>query len=408
MAQVGVDYTSKKVIVGLTGRVSSCVAALLLKKQGMNVIGVSIVTNSNDSFSENSAFPKCHISDLDKVKDFCDSLKIPFYATDAKSEYESDVIDPLISNKLSGQANTSCFNCTHMRIKILFQKMIKLNADYIATGHFCKVHKNLNSEEYFIHSNNDADSDQSFLLAGLNSEYLKHLLLPLGELKSEEVEKIAKKFNLNTAEKSTIEGFCFQDKDSYFDLALSKVPKSLIKEGQVQNVDTDVYLGDHEGILGYSITEKELNFKGVVTADKDLEIVSYDFVKAVIGVGSRENLTHKGFQIVKLKLGSGLDTTRPMLCYMKNKYSQDYIKCNLFFKNNNTALIECSDEIYPLIFGEYFVIFDRNTRNAKVIGLGTVGNIGDFTLIDRVKNFRSSENEGDENQKYIYSNTFKF
>lgn len=408
MANIGVDYTGKKVVVGLTGRVASCVAALLLKKQGMNVIGVSIVTNTNDSFSNKSQVPKCHIDDLDNVKAFCDSIKIPFYATDAKSEFEAEVIDPLISNKLTGQANSSCLNCAHMRIKILFEKMKTLKADYFATGHFCKVHKNLNSDEYFIHSNNDVESDQSFLLAGISSEHLKHLLLPLGELRCDEVDKIAHKFKLNLNEKSSIQGFCFQDKDSYFDLATSMVPKSMIKEGQVQNVDTDVYHGDHEGILGHAIGDQEFTFKGVTTAEKDLEIVSYDFVKGVIGVGSRKNLSHNGFQIVKLKLGSGLDTTKPMQCFLKNKYSNSYIKSRLYFKNNNTALIECSEEIYPLIFGEYFVIFDRDSRNAKVIGLGTVGNIGNFTLIDRIKNFRKSEKEGADAEEYIYNNMFKF
>jgi tRNA-specific 2-thiouridylase len=408
MASIGVDYTGKKVVVGLTGRVASCVAALLLKKQGMNVIGVSIVTNSNDNFKDKFLTPKCHINDLDKVKAFCDSLKIPFYATDAKSEYESEVIDPLISNKLTAQANTSCFNCTHLRMKVLYEKMVKLKADYIATGHFCKVHKNLNSEEYFIHSNNDAESDQAFLLAGLAPEYLKHLLLPLGELKIEEVDKIAQKFKLDISEKSLIKSFCYEDKDSYFELAKLRVPKSLIKEGQVHNVDTDVHHGDHDGIMGYSIGERDLEFRGIGPKEKDLEIVSYNFVNGILGIGSKSNLTHKGFQIVKLKLGSGLDTTRPMLCYIKNRYSNQFIKCNLFFKNNNTAMIECNEDLYPLVYGEYFVIFDRDSRNAKVIGRGTVGNIGDFSLIDRIEEFRKLDNEGEEDRKYTYDNMFKF
>ena len=77
----------------------------------------------------------------------------------------------------------------------MYQKMKKLNADYIATGHFCKVHRNLDSDEFFVHSNNDHDSDQSYLLSNIEEQYLKHLILPLGELRSSEILKISQKFN---------------------------------------------------------------------------------------------------------------------------------------------------------------------------------------------------------------------
>lgn len=406
MSNTGVDYVGKKVVVGLTGRVASCVTALLLKKQGMNVIGVSIVTNSNDSFDSEDDYPKCHINNLDSVKKFCDDLKIPFYATDAKSEYDSKVIDPLVSNRLSAKANTSCFNCTRLRIKILYEKMIKLDADYISTGHFCKVHKNLNSEDYFIHSNNDPDSDQSFLLASIEGKYLKHLLLPLGELKKTEVDKIAQKFSLQALPSKDFKGFCFKKTSSYIRFARERVPKSMIQDGQVLNVDTDLFHGEHEGVLNHYTTEKDLNFKGLLPSDQETQIIGYDFVSGLIKIGSSKHLTHSGFQIVQLKFGSGLDRKRPIQCYLKNKYCSDYVKCNLFFKNNDSALIECDEQFYPLIQGESFVLFDRNTRNAKVIGYGTLGNIGDFELIDRVSEFRA-HGEDDEAIK-VEIESFKF
>jgi tRNA-uridine 2-sulfurtransferase len=388
MSSAGVDYAGKKVIVGLTGRVASCVAALLLKKQGMHVIGVSIITNSIDSDKSADQFPKCHIEDLESVKKFCDNLKIPFYATDAKSQFDSEVIDPLVSSKLSARANTSCFSCSRMRVKILYEKMKLLNADYIATGHFCKIRQNINSSEYFVHTNNDHKSDQSFLLAGIDEKYLKHLLLPLGELKNSEVETIAHKFNLGAKASKDSQEFCFQTLASYYDLAMARVPKSMIKEGQIQNVDMDVFYGDHEGILNHYITERNIEVKGSNSPDKNIEVVGYDFVAGVINVGSKKNLTFKGFQLVNLKFNRGLDKTKPMQCFLKFKYSSEYISCNLYLKNNNSALIEAQEAIYPIVLGESFVIFDRNIRNAKVVGVGEVGNTGDFKLIDRVIDYR--------------------
>lgn len=399
------DYSGKRVVIGLTGRLDSAVAALLLKKQGMKVLGVGIVTSSNDQFKTPELAPKCHLLDLEQIKAFCEKINIPFFATDAKSQFDSDVMDALVARKLVADANNSCFDCTKMRIHILYEKMKKLKAEYISTGHYCKIHKNLNSSQYFVHANNDIESDQSYLLAGLSGEYLKHLILPLGELKKTEVQKIAKKFGLDVAASRDETNFCFKNPDSYMDVARARVPKSMMKQGQIQNIETELFHGDHDGILSFYLGQRDLTFKGLSPAEKDLEVVGYDFVSGLLKIGAATRLEHSGFQIVYLKLGNGLDKTRPMRCFLKSKNSKDYIKCGLYFKNNKTAMIECEDKIYPLIHSESFVIFDKNTRNAKVIGLGSVGNIGDFSLLDRALEFRSSE---DGEEVVSSSNLFKF
>lgn len=405
MAQAEEDYSGKKVVIGLTGRVDSAVAALLLKKQGMDVIGVSIVTCSDDQFEQKSLAPICHVQDLDKVKKVCEKINIPFYATDAKAQFNNDVVDPLVSARLMAQSNNTCFHCTKMRIQILYEKMKKLGADYISTGHYCKVQKNLNSAQYFIHSNNDPQSDQSYLLSDVEGKYLKHLILPLGELRNTEVLKIAQKFSLPVNLEKEEKNFCFTEVDSYIDLAKTRVPKSLMKEGQFQNVYSELYHGDHEGIINYQLGQKELPLKGVNPADGELEIISYDFVTGLIKIGSSDHLTHEGFQMVHLKLGAGLDQTRPLNCFLKSKNLKNPLKAKLFFKNNNTALIECAEQIYPLIKDESFVVFDKDTRNAKVIGMGNVGIVGKFELLDRAYEFRNAESEEEVEKS---SKLFKF
>lgn len=394
MSISGQDNSGKKVIVGLTGRVASSVAAFLLKKQGFQVIGVSIVTNLNENFENESVFPKCHVQDLDKIKEFCNSLKIPFYATDAKSRFEGEVVDPLLANKILGHSNSSCFNCTEMRIKVMYEKMQKLKADYIATGHFCKVHKNIESNDYFVHSNNDAESDQSYLLANIHPKYLKHLILPLGELRKIEVEKIAQKFDLNLASTESLEPFCFKKKESYEFYIKKKVPKSLVKEGLILNLDSENNLGDHDGMINHYITEKSSDlFEGTSGKDVDLEVVGFDYEKAILKVGSSKHLSYKGTQLVRLRLNDSMDKSKPIECFIKNKYSEQMTKCRLFFKNNKTALIEFDQDVYPVIEGEVFVLFDRDTRNAKVIGQGIVSGRGEFSLIDRTSDFKKNSDK---------------
>jgi len=404
MDNKGQDNSTKKVIIGLTGRVASSVAAFLLKKQGFQVIGMSIVTNVNDNFEDKSFFPKCHIEDLDKIKEFCNSLKIPFYATDAKARFEGEVIDPLLANKLIGNSNSSCFNCTEMRIKVMYEKMKKLNADYIATGHFCKVHQNIDSSDYFVHSNNDPESDQSFLLANVHPKYLKHLILPLGELRAIEVDKISAKFNLDLASHEIKEKFCFKEKGSYEFFIKKRVPKSLINEGQILNLDTENYQGDHTGMINHYVTEKDIEMNGTIPVkDADLEVVGFDFEKSILQVGSSKHLSFKGTQLIKLRLNDNVDKSKPIECFVKNKYNNKMIQCFLFFKNNRSAQIELDEEVYPVIEGEVFAIFDKDSRNAKVIGRGIVGKRGSFKLLDRVEDFKK-KNEKNSTE----SNPFKF
>lgn len=385
------NLSGKRVVVGLTGRVDSAVAAFLLKKQGMQVIGVTLVTTNSNDFSEEKYYPRCHVRDLEKVKAFCEALQIPFYATDGKSQFANDVLDPHVANKMLGKSNIACFNCTNMRIKVLFEKMKVLKADFIATGHYCKIHQNLNSDQYFIHTNNHKESDQSYMLSGVEEKYLKHLLLPLGELRRDEVEKIAKKFNLSITDAPQRDKICFKEIKSYESYVNATVPKNLHKVGQVSHIETETFYGDHKGLLNHYITEDKLKFTGLTPADKKMQIVKYDYKTGSIYLGDKKSLTFKGGQLVDLNLNSGLDKSGPIHCFVKTKYTKEPVKANLFFKNNDTALIELEEEIYPMIIDEIFVIYDKITRNAKVIGYGKLLKRGVFNLVDRVADFRVHE-----------------
>ncbi|MEX0798371.1 MAG: hypothetical protein WD025_02955 [Bacteriovoracaceae bacterium] len=400
------NLAGKKVVVGMTGRMDSAMAAFLLKKQGMDVIGLSIVTTNDAIVDKKELLPLCHIQDLEKVRELCERIGAPFYATNAKPQFESEVIDRIVCNKLLGKANSSCFDCAQLRMWILFDKMQTLKADYIATGHYAKVHQNLVSKEFFIHSNNDENSDQSFLLAGTHPSIIEKLILPLGDLNKKEVAKYAKHFSLPAAPSMEQKGFCFRTKESSTSILKSRVPKSLIRPGPVENLDSGNTQGEHEGVVFHYLTEKELDFKSSAHVDKNLEIVGYNYSKAAVYIGHGKHLSFKGAQLSRMALSAGLDKTAPINCFVKFKYSNMFVKADLFFKNNDSAFLQFSEKIYPLIPEEVLVIYDSDSSNSKVIGWGLVGARGDFKLVNRVERFeRAEENESTEAQKPDY---FKF
>tara|TARA_B100001971_G_scaffold111191_1_gene102208 strand:- start:153762 stop:154976 length:1215 start_codon:yes stop_codon:yes gene_type:complete len=394
--------SGKTVIIGLTGRVDSAVAAFLLQKQGFNVIGLSIIGSNPDLVDKPEQLPKCHIDNLEKVKEFCDKIGIPFYATNTVSRFNSEVIDKLVSNKILGQANSSCFNCTRTRFNILLEKMHTLKADYIASGHFAKVHKNHSTGESFIYPNQDIGSDQSFLLAGLNHEVLDHLLLPLGELRKAEVEKIAKKFNLITTESKNQTGFCFRSKESAKKILDTNVPKSLKRSGVVENTINDTTIGEHESMIFHYIGEVEPSFKDSSHVDKNLQITNFDFKSSTIYLGHEEDVTFEGTQLYDMHFAKHFDISKPLACFVKFKYSNAFIRVDLYFKNNNSSMVDFHSKVYPLIPGEVLVFYDKNTTNAKIIGWGLVGKRGEFKIMNRVADFEAQRDEEEAVKPHNY------
>ena len=400
------NLTGKKVVVGMTGRMDSAMAAFLLKKQGMQVIGLSIITVSDDVVNEPSELPVCHIQDLDAVKSLCSFLNIPFYATNARPRVEDEVLDKLVSNKLLGKANSSCFDCTRTRMKILYSKMIELDADFMATGHYAKARYNISSKEHYICSNANETSDQSFLLASTPNNILERLLLPLGELSKREVGKYVKHFGLPVSDSKSQEQFCFRSKKASNKIVESRVPKSLIKPGAVENIENNTTLGEHEGVIYHYLGEKELNFKHIGHVDKDLEVVGYDFYKGSLFVGKPDRLRFSGAQLLKLSTTEGLNRSIPLQCYVKFKYSKKFVKVDIFFKNNDTAFLTFHESVYPLIEKEAIVLYDNASTNSRVIGWGLVGTRGDFDLVNRVSAFERRDD--DEDQPREKPTHFKF
>lgn len=398
MTYSGVQKTSKKVVVGLTGRLASSVAAYLLKKQGYSVIGASIITNNSSDFKRKDLAPHCHIDDVEKIQSFCKAINIPFHSIEARNEFRDRVIDPLLGNKMSGIANISCYDCTRLRFDLLLDLMSDLKAEYISTGHFAKVQQNISSGSYSVHTTGDPSCGQSHLLAGLGKEILSRLILPLGDLGLKDVETIAKKFRLPIEQRKSFQEFCFDASDSFSEKAKRNIPKSLIKKGEVLNVETDTICGEHKGFMYYRATERNLSFEQASgPVDSKYEVVGFELKSNRILLGEKEQLSFKGFVLSNVELDRSMDKTSLFKCYFRTKSSNDFTACVASFKNNSSILLEFDEEFYPVILGDKVVLYERASRNARVVGVGTISDRGQIIVLDRAAEFRSRE----EREEYL-------
>lgn len=243
----------KKVIVGLSGGVDSSVTAYLLKEQGYEVIGVTMVNFHEDNLApgEKSCAQKI-TEDAKKVADF---LGISHHVVDFCPQFKERVVDYFIKEYFSGRTPNPCVVCNrYIKWKAMMDEGAKLGAELIATGHYAQVEK-LPNGRYSLKCSVTSAKDQTYALYGLTQEQLSRTVMPMGHYTKDEIREIARKIGLPVAEKPDSMEICFiPDKDYANFIKRSTgitVPKGnyVSKEGEI--------LGQHQGIIHYTVGQRK-------------------------------------------------------------------------------------------------------------------------------------------------------
>ena len=196
---------AKRVAVGMSGGVDSSVAAYLLKKQGYDVIGITMKVfpgnKCNGSKSESEII-------VENAKKVCDDLGIPFYEVDLIEEFNEKVVTPFIDDYIEGRTPNPCVLCNkYIKFDALLKKAIELGADYIATGHYCRIKKS--GDRYLIYKAKDNKKDQTYMLYNIKQHQLKHVLMPCGDYTKDRIREIAKEIGLGVHNKKDSEEISF-------------------------------------------------------------------------------------------------------------------------------------------------------------------------------------------------------
>lgn len=269
------NETKTKVYIGLSGGVDSSVSAALLKQQGYDVTGVFIKVWQPE-------FVKCNWREdrLDAMR-VCAKLNIPFKDLDLEKEYKEEVFDYMIDEYKKGRTPNPDVMCNK---SIKFGGFLKFaldnGADYVATGHYARSEerasqKFIKSKVKSLLAGVDKNKDQSYFLWMLTQEQFKKIIFPIGNLEKTEVRKLAKKFNLLTAEKKDSQGLCFVGMVEMKDFLKRYIPE---KRGDVLNEKKEI-IGYHDGAYyftlgqrhGFTITKKTPDDKAMFVVDKDVE-----------------------------------------------------------------------------------------------------------------------------------------
>lgn len=200
----------KRVVVGLSGGVDSSVGAYLLQQEGYDVIGLFMKNWHDTSVTISNECP--WIEDSSDAMSVAETLNIPYQTIDLSKEYKERIVDYMFAEYQKGRTPNPDILCNReIKFDIFLKAAMQLNADYVATGHYCRKEIiNLNGKEIFqLKAGLDKNKDQSYFLCQLNQQQLSKALFPIGHLEKSEVRKIASKAGLSTAEKKDSQGLCF-------------------------------------------------------------------------------------------------------------------------------------------------------------------------------------------------------
>lgn len=239
----------EKVLLGLSGGVDSAVAAILLKKQGYEVIGAFMI---NFSETKNKLTGECnYLQDKKEAEKVAQKLGIKLINLNFEKQYKKQVIDPMFKAYSKGLTPNPDSLCNKViKFPLLWKEAKKLNCKYIATGHYIKKIKK--DKEYLLKIPKDKIKDQSYFLYDLTQKDLKHTLFPISNLKKEEVRKIAKKNRLPNYDKKGTSGICFVGRINMKDFLKQRIKN---KNGKILSPESKI-IGEHQGVNFHTIGER--------------------------------------------------------------------------------------------------------------------------------------------------------
>jgi len=236
----------KRVVVGLSGGVDSSVTAYLLKEQGYEVIGMFMKNWHDDAVTISDECP--WLEDSNDAMIVADKLGIPFQTIDLSKDYKERIVDYMFDEYQRGRTPNPDVLCNReIKFDIFLKAAMRLNADYVATGHYCRKGEiSIDGKStYQLLKGKDDNKDQSYFLCQLTQDQLAKALFPIGELTKPEVRAIAKEADLITAEKKDSQGLCFIGKVRLPDFLQQKLQP---KKGNVIEIAQEAALFENNPI----------------------------------------------------------------------------------------------------------------------------------------------------------------
>ncbi|MBN1501222.1 MAG: tRNA 2-thiouridine(34) synthase MnmA [Spirochaetes bacterium] len=345
-----------KIAVAMSGGIDSSVAALLLREQGHKIIGITArLSDQNNLVPGNTHanfFADQSVTDAKKI---ADDFNFEHHVVNLETDFESEIIKPFCEKYLSGETPSPCIICN---AKIKFNRLIDIalsfDCDCLATGHYAAVKLDEITGRYFIKAAADLNKDQSYFLFMIDQFHLSKINFPLGGYTKDEIRDMARKFNLQIADKPDSQEICFIPDNDYKNFiekytGVKPIPGNIVKkDGTV--------IGRHTGIFHYTIGQR----RGLGISDSSpLYVTEINTEKNEIVAGYQDELYRNGLiadRVIHMKT-ENLNT----IAYIKTRSTQKKIKAEINEINDELKItfLEPLSQITP---GQAVVIYNEENE----------------------------------------------
>jgi tRNA-uridine 2-sulfurtransferase len=279
-----------RVLAAMSGGVDSAVAAARAVAAGHDVVGVHLALSAKPGTLRTGARGCCTVEDAHDARRVADILGIPFYVWDFAERFTEDVVEDFVAEYAAGRTPNPCLKCNErIKFEALLDKALALGFDAVCTGHYARL--SLVDGRPELRRSADPDKDQSYVLASLTADQLRHAMFPLGHSVKSAVRAEAAERGLAVAEKPDSHDICFipdGDTRAFLTNKLGERP------GQLVDNETGAVLGVHTGVHGFTVGQRHGLGIGAPAPDgRPRYVLALEPVSGTVRVGSRERLAVK-------------------------------------------------------------------------------------------------------------------
>ncbi len=346
------ENSKTTVAVGMSGGVDSSAVAYLLKRQGYNVIGITMKHwSAMDDYAESDSKTCCSLDDIYDAKRVCDDLGIPHYVVNLEEQFKEVVVGYFVDEYSKGRTPNPCMVCNrYIKLGKLIDFAKNMGADYLATGHYAQIK---NGQLYI---GDDPKKDQVYFLSQVKREYIKHLMFPLGKLEKTQVRELAKELGVRVYAKKDSQEICFVEDGKTKEFLVDMTKGKILNPGNIVN-ENGIIVGKHEGLAFYTIGQR----KGLgIAHPTPLYVLGIDTEKNHLIVGDNESLFKDSLTADKLNVLAydSVEELDGLSCMAKTRSRDLMHMCRVeLIGDNEIKVVFTEDKVRAVTPGQGVVLY---------------------------------------------------